>query len=50
MVIGVRGGLSVLRDPFTQGTSAMTRLIVRARADVAVLDAPAFLILDGLRP
>ena len=50
MVIGVRGGLSVLRDPFTQGTSAMTRLIVRARADVAVLDAPAFLILSGLRP
>lgn len=50
MVIGVRGGLSVLRDPFTQGVSGMTRLIVVSRADVAVLDKGAFLILDGLRP
>lgn len=50
MVIGLRGEMGILRDPYTQGTGRITRLIVFARADVAVLNKGAFQIIDGVRP
>jgi len=50
MVVGMRGGLGVLRDPYTQALGRTTRIIVWMRADVAVLNAQAFSILDGIRP
>lgn len=49
LVVGFLGGLTVLRDPYTQGLSNGTRIIVSMRADVAVLNAGAFCVLDGIR-
>jgi HK97 family phage major capsid protein len=50
MVVGLRGEMGILRDPYTQGTGRVTRLIVWSRADVAVLNKGAFQIVDGVTP
>jgi HK97 family phage major capsid protein len=50
VVVGLRSGFQILRDPYTGGKERIIRLIVWQRADVAVLDAGALAIVDGIRP
>lgn len=50
MVVGLRGEIAMLRDPYTQGLSRTTRLIIWQKADIGVLNKGAFQIVDGVRP
>jgi HK97 family phage major capsid protein len=49
LVLGLRGEVALLHDPFTKGLSRVTRLIIWQKADVGVLNKTAFQVLDGVR-
>jgi HK97 family phage major capsid protein len=50
MVVGMRGELRLLVDPYTQALGRTTRLVIWQKADVGVLNKTAFQIIDGVRP
>lgn len=50
MVIGVRGEMGVLHDPYTQGLGRTTRLILWGKYDIGVLQKGAFTLVDGIQP
>jgi hypothetical protein len=50
VVLGLRGQIAMLSDPYTKGLARTTRLIIWQKADVGVLNKTAFQIIDGVRP
>jgi HK97 family phage major capsid protein len=52
LVVGVRPSMGVrtLSDPYTQMSGGKIRLYAWIRADIAVLNGPAFCVAKGIRP